>query len=52
MRGRGIRSYDPRSTMRGTACLTSVCVQRDLKVVIDGEARMVVEITFVALRDV
>jgi hypothetical protein len=32
--------------MIGTACLTSVCIQGDLKAVIDGEARRVVEITF------
>jgi len=46
MRGGVVRSYCPRSTTRGTACLTSVCIQGDLKAVINGEARRVVEITF------
>jgi hypothetical protein len=48
MRGRGVvRSFDPGSVTRGTACLTSVCVQGDLKAVIFGQARRVVENTFV-----
>jgi hypothetical protein len=48
----GIRSYDPRSTTRGTACLTSVCVQGDLKAVIYGQASRVVGTTFIGYRDV
>jgi hypothetical protein len=47
-----VRSYDPRSTMRGTACLTSVCLQGDLKAAIYGQARRVLETTFFAYRDV
>ena len=35
-----------RSIMGGLACLTSGCVQGDLKAVIYGEARMVLETTF------
>src|ERR671914_522075 len=31
-----VRSYDPRSTRRGTACLTWMCVQAVLKAVIYG----------------
>ena len=47
--GQGVvRSYDPRSTTGGTACLTSVCVQGDLKAAIYGQARRVVETTFFA----
>jgi hypothetical protein len=41
-----VRSFDPGSVTRGTACLTSVCVQGDLKAVINGQARRVVETTF------
>jgi hypothetical protein len=37
--------------MRGTACLTSVCVQGDLKAAIYGQASRVLETTFVGLRD-
>jgi hypothetical protein len=40
MRGRGVvRSFDPGSVARGPACLTSVCVQGDLKTVIYAQAR-------------
>jgi hypothetical protein len=35
------------SIMGGPACLNSVCVQGDLKAVIDGEARRVVEEVFI-----
>jgi hypothetical protein len=38
--------------MRGTACLTSVCVQGDLKAVIYGQAGRVVETTFIGYRDI
>jgi hypothetical protein len=49
MRGPGVvRSYDPRSTTRGTACLTSVCVHGDLKASIYGQAGRVVQTTFFA----
>ena len=46
MRGQGVvRSFDPGSVTRGTACLTWVCVQGDLKAVIDGQARRDLETT-------
>ena len=38
--------------MRGTACLTSVCVQGDLKAAIYGQARRVVGTTFFGYRGV
>jgi hypothetical protein len=38
--------------MRGTACLTWMGVQGDLKPVIYGQVRRVVETTFFAYRDV
>ena len=34
-----VRSFDPGSVTRGTACLASVCAQGDLKAVIRGQAR-------------
>jgi hypothetical protein len=43
-----VRSFDPGSITRGTACLTSVCVQSDLKAVMCGRARRVLETTFFA----
>jgi hypothetical protein len=47
MRGRGVvRRFDPGSVTRGTACLTSVYLQADLKAVESGQARRVVETTF------
>jgi hypothetical protein len=47
MRGRGVvRRFDPGSVTRGTACLTSVCVQGGLKAVEYCQARMVLETTF------
>ena len=49
MRGQGVvRSFDPGSVTRGTACLTSVCAQGDLKAAISGQARRVLETTFFA----
>jgi hypothetical protein len=52
-RGRGVgRSFDPRSTTRGTACLTKVCVQGDLKAVIHAQAGRVLETTFFGYRGV
>jgi hypothetical protein len=48
MRGEGYQDFRPRSTTRGTACLTSVCVQGDLKALICGQARRVLETTFFA----
>ncbi len=47
-----VRSFDPGSVTRGTACLTWVCVQGDLKAVIDGQARRVLKTTSIAQRDV
>jgi hypothetical protein len=47
-----VRSFDPGSVTRGTACLTSVCVQGDLEAVIYGQVRRVVETTFLGYRDV
>jgi hypothetical protein len=41
-----VRSFDPGSVIRGTACLTSMCTQGDLKAAIHGEARRVVETIF------
>src|SRR5918992_2146925 len=41
-----VRSFDPGSVTRGTACLTSVCIQGDLKAFICGQARRVVGTTF------
>jgi hypothetical protein len=54
MRGLGgvVRGFDPGSVTRGTACLTSVCVQGDLKAVVYSQARRVVETTCFAYRDV
>ena len=43
-----VRSFDPGSVIRGTACLTSVCVQGDMKAVIFGQASRVLETTFFA----
>ena len=43
--GRVVRSFDPGSVTRGTACLTSVCVQGDLRASIYGQAGRV-ETTF------
>ena len=43
-----VRSFDPGSVTRGRACLTSVCVQDDLKAVENGQARRVLETTFFA----
>jgi hypothetical protein len=47
-RGRVVRRFNPGSITRGSACLTSVCVQGDLKAVIYGQARRVLETTFFA----
>jgi hypothetical protein len=41
-----VRSFDPGSVTRGKACLTSVCVQDDMKASIYGQARRVVETMF------
>ena len=46
-----VRSFDPGAVTRGRACLTSVCVQGDMKLVINGQARRVVETTFIGYRD-
>jgi hypothetical protein len=43
-----VRSFDPGSTMRGTACLTSVCLQGDLEAAIYGQARRVLETASIA----
>jgi hypothetical protein len=45
-----VRSFDPESVTRGRACLTSVCVQSDLKAAIYGQARRVLETTFFGYR--
>ena len=47
-----VRSFDPGSVTRSTACLTSVCVQGDLKALICGQARRVVGTTFFGYRGV
>jgi hypothetical protein len=47
-----VRSFDPGSVTRGSACLTSVCVQGDLKAFVYGQARRVLETTFFGYRDV
>jgi hypothetical protein len=47
-----VRCFDPGSVTRGTACLTSVCVQGDLKAFIYGQDRKVLETTFFGYRDV
>jgi hypothetical protein len=47
-----VRSFSPGSVTRGTPCLTSVCLQGDLKALICGQARRVLETTFFAYRDV
>jgi hypothetical protein len=41
-----VRSFDPGSVTRGTACLTSVYVQGDLEAVIYGQACRVLETPF------
>jgi hypothetical protein len=52
-RGRGVvRSFGPGSVTRGTDCLTSVCVQGDLKAVIYGQAGRLVETKFFGYRGV
>jgi hypothetical protein len=50
--GRVVKSYDPGSVTRGTACLTSVCIQGDLNTVICGEVGRVVGTTFLGWRGV
>jgi hypothetical protein len=47
-----VRSFDPGSVTRGTACLTSVCPQGDLMAVEYGQGRRLVETTFFGYRDV
>jgi hypothetical protein len=47
-----VRSFDPGSVTRGTACLTSVCVQGDLKALEYGQAGRVLETMFFTYRDV
>jgi hypothetical protein len=46
-----VRSFDPGSVTRGTACLTSVCIQADLKAVEYGQAGRVLETTSFGYRD-
>jgi hypothetical protein len=38
--------------MRGRACLTSMCVQGDLKAALNGQVGRVVQTTFFGYRDV
>jgi hypothetical protein len=52
MRGRGSRTLGPGFITIGPASLTSVCTQGDLKSVIYGQARRVVETTFFGYRGV
>jgi hypothetical protein len=47
-----VRCFDSGSVTRGTVCLTSVCVQGDLKAAIYGQASRVVETTFFGWRGV
>jgi hypothetical protein len=47
-----VRSFDPGSVTRGTACLTSVCIQADLKAVEYGQAGRVLETTSFGYRAV
>jgi hypothetical protein len=47
-----VRSFDPGAVTRGTACLTSVCIQAVLKAVIYGQAGRLVETTFSGYRGV
>jgi hypothetical protein len=47
-----VRSFDPGSVTRGTACLTSMGVKGDLKPVMYGQASRVLETTFFGYRDV
>ena len=47
-----VRRFDPGSVTRGTACLTSVCIQGDLKAFIYGQARRAFETTFFGYRHV
>ena len=46
-----VSSFDPGSVTGGTACLTSVCVQGDLKAAVYGQARRVLETTSFGYRD-
>jgi hypothetical protein len=51
MRGAGaVRSFDPGSVTRGTTCLTSVCIQGDLKASIMVRQHSALETTFFAYR--
>jgi hypothetical protein len=47
-----VRSFDPGSVTGATACLTSMCVQGDLKAFIYAQARRVLETTSFAHGDV
>jgi hypothetical protein len=47
-----VRSFDPGSVTRGTACLTQMCIQGDLKAVRHIQPRRVLETTFFAYRGV
>src|SRR5918994_2452660 len=47
-----VRCFDPGSVTRGAACLTSVCVQGDMKAFRHAQARRVVETTFFGYRGV
>jgi hypothetical protein len=47
-----VRCLRGRLITRGTACLTSVYLQGDIKALIYGQARRVVETTFFGYRDV
>ena len=52
MWGKGSRNYDPRSTTRSMACLTSVFIQADLKTVTSSQALWVVERLFIGYKGV
>jgi hypothetical protein len=47
-----VRRFDPGSVTRGTARLTSVCLQGDSMAVEYGQGRRLVETTFFGYRDV
>ena len=47
-----VRSFDPGSVTRGTACLTWMCVQGEMKAFIYGQARRVLETTFFGYRGI
>jgi hypothetical protein len=47
-----VRRFDLGSVTRGTACLTWMCVQGEMKAFIYGQARRVLETTFFGYRGI